>query len=698
MHLHLNGSTRRSDERGAIAIIVAISMVAVLVAIGMALDFGLVRVDRQVDKSAADAATFAGLEGLDSGDGNAHPYKGICTAIRYLNQNNARFSGVSDASGTWTDGAGGAVGGPVCSNTALLSSICAAGNLSTWARFTWTGTFQGTALTVKIQSGYALPDPAFDEDTLPAAVSDADDYAGGCDQLAVIVTQNRKPGFGSLATSGQLSSTIRSVGRVTSVPGGAAPAMLLLKRTGCPILQTGSNSGGSHVYVLGALSTNGLSQPGTIHADSDGTSCTGGSNQNIFLGKAGNGIVAFAAPSVANPAVADPAKPGLISSVAAGNGITGGVVRDSNDNVCGSNLLATAAAIPATPCLAPRKDVVGRGLVTRRLVDDRYLAAVRTIVATGNATIASHSGFVTPPGNCTPTQAQIDNTPGLNSNADVFIDCTANGGFTAPVTIPGKRFVFAGSVKPAAGTLSLPDAQKVYIVGDPAKDAIALGNGTGFSMHSSGNLSGGRCSNAPTGSATDKAILYVKSGDLKETGGLLQLCYTTAVMGGGTTTGPAGCLPTTSGIAPTATPCPGGANGGNGDGQLSQTGGDVDWTAPNRYDVMTLSDGSPDPARAPEWSDPNGPEDLAFWSESYGGNSNPTYNMAGGGILHIVGVYMVPNADPFTISGGAGQSLTNAQYVATSISLNGTNTSITMGVDPNSAVTLPRLALIGLVR
>jgi hypothetical protein len=112
---------------------------------------------------------------------------------------------------------------------------------------------------------------------------------------------------------------------------------------------------------------------------------------------------------------------------------------------------------------------------------------------------------------------------------------------------------------------------------------------------------------------------------------------------------------------------------------------------------MFLPNGDPDPARAPGWSDPNGPEDLALWSESATNSSN-TYSMAGGGLFNVRGVFMVPNADPFIISGGARMDLTNAQYVASSIELNGAGTNVTMSVDPNSAVTLPELGLVGLVR
>jgi hypothetical protein len=59
---------------------------------------------------------------------------------------------------------------------------------------------------------------------------------------------------------------------------------------------------------------------------------------------------------------------------------------------------------------------------------------------------------------------------------------------------------------------------------------------------------------------------------------------------------------------------------------------------------------------------------------------------------------MVPNADPFIIGGGANQVLKNAQYIATSIALNGNNTSISMSVDGNAAVPIGGLTPVGLVR
>ena len=89
----------------AIAIIVAVGMTALCVVSAMVLDFGLVRVDRQIDSSGADAATLAGLHGLlwAGGDGNPHPYAGVCTAVRYLKANHPRFNGITENVG-WTDG------------------------------------------------------------------------------------------------------------------------------------------------------------------------------------------------------------------------------------------------------------------------------------------------------------------------------------------------------------------------------------------------------------------------------------------------------------------------------------------------------------------------------------------------------------------------------------------------------------------
>src|SRR5690349_7064405 len=212
MHRFL--STRR-DEHGAVAIIVALSLTGILVIVAMVLDFGLIRVDRQVDKSAADSATLAGLHALNGGDANPRPFVGVCTAINYLRQNNDRFAGMLPTTGTWLKG-NGAPWGVIdpCNDPVYKAKTCTPGDNTSWAKFNWQGTQDGKPLHVIIQSGYLLSGTSgFSEDSLAAASAENDDSAQGCDQLAVLVIQTREPGLGSLATKSDLATAIRSVGR-----------------------------------------------------------------------------------------------------------------------------------------------------------------------------------------------------------------------------------------------------------------------------------------------------------------------------------------------------------------------------------------------------------------------------------------------------------------------------------------------------
>jgi hypothetical protein len=691
MHRIMKRRSSARDERGAIAILMAVSLALLLVAAAMVLDFGLVRVDRQVDKSAADSATLAGLHGLGStGDGSSHPYVGVCTAVRYLKQNSSRFGNINESTG-WTNGVGTATGNG-CSDLALRNQKCIPSNRATWARFTWNGTWQGMPLQVKVESGYSLTGSTWSEDALPASTGDTGVASQqGCDQLAVTITQSRRPGLGSLATSSNLATAIRSVGRVKPVPGKSAPALLLLKRTGCPALRAGNSGSGSgtFIHVLGVVTSYGTSQPGTIHSDSDGAGCTGGSNSNIFIGAQNDGIVAYAAPKVGNPSQPDPAKPGSITSVAAANGAASSVVRDALNYVYGSTALGSGGT---------KQEVSGRTLIGRALVDQRYFTGVKSAISGAASVFASGaagmpSGWVKFPASvnaCKPTQAQV-NALALTATSSLYIDCSGKFvGDSAGLSIPAGKVYFRGWVNPG-GLVQLPNAHHVYIDNQGNNtDAISLGTGSSFAMHTSGNLSSsGLCSD---GQSSSKGVLFVRSGDFKESGNgtMLRLCRTTAFLMGGRSDG---CVPATEGTAPTLTPCAGAL----GNGQLTQQGGDIDWTPPDALaQVLDPFTQLPSAAAQAGWADPNGPEDLALWSES-ASNTSTTYNMNGSGLFHVRGIYMVPNAAPFTLSGGAGMTLSNAQYITTSIELNG-GTQITMSVNPDSAVTLPDIGLVGLVR
>jgi len=117
--------------------------------------------------------------------------------------------------------------------------------------------------------------------------------------------------------------------------------------------------------------------------------------------------------------------------------------------------------------------------------------------------------------------------------------------------------------------------------------------------------------------------------------------------------------------------------------------GTTDWTAPNAYgDMSALTTTQKQAAWAAG-------EDLALWTESYGSGS--TYKMAGGGNMHVGGVFFVGNAAPFTVTGNGLQDLTNAQFISTSFAVDG-GATLKMQVDANNAVPLPTLYDFRLVR
>ncbi len=691
---------RGRDERGAVALVVAFLMTTVLVVTALVLDFGLVRIDRQINRAAADAATMAGLHALNPGDGMSHPYAGVCAAARYLKANSPRFASANESVG-WKNGLG-TVTADGCSNASLRGKVCKPADKTTWARWTWNGTYRGVTVGVTIESGYDLAvNNQWAEDSLPATTGDiGDSTKQGCDNLAVTITQRRQPGLGSLATSADLQTAVRSVGRVKVTPGSAAPAMLLLKRTGCPVLTTGSNAGSSWIRVYGAVSTDGLNltQPGTIHADTDGVGCNGSNNSWVFGGLAANGIVAYAAPQATNPTSADVSKPGSLSSYAVSQGLSGTPVRDNLNYVYGST------ALNETSTGGTKSEVTGRALVTRSLVDQRYFTGVKGAITAANGVFASAasgapsgwSTFGPTVDQCKPTQAQINNLS-LNSSSSLFVNCTANAGFAGPgtdITIPAGTVFFKGVVAPGA-KVELPNAHHVYIENSGNRtDALSLGNGTSFQVNNAaGNLA--TTGNCATGTnPSSKSILFVRTGQLKQTGGVLRMCRTTAILMGGKTDG---CVPSSAGAPPMAAPCAG-ATSTTGTSQFAQTGGDIDWTAPDTINATQDVNGSTLAAATAAWQNVNGPEDLALWSESAGFSSSPSYSMSGGGIFNVRGVFMMPNADPLKLSGSATLDLRNAQFVSTSLQLSSNNTTVKMSVDPNSAVTLPDQGVVGLVR
>ena len=235
----------------------------------------------------------------------------------------------------------------------------------------------------------------------------------------------------------------------------------------------------------------------------------------------------------------------------------------------------------------------------------------------------------------------------------------------------------------------MPNAARVYVnntdsSGNPVNaSAVSLSNNDGFCIR--GTCGTSPASTCSTAQAPIRAVLLVRQGNLDASGGLLRLCNTTALLLGGYPS--SGCVPSADGAAPTDTPCATTGSNKAGNTRIDVTGGaQLDWTAPNTS-ATYITDKA---IREAAWR--AGLEDLALWSESSG-----LYRMAGSGALSVSGVFMAPNATPFTVGGGGSQTLTNAQYIARTFSVTGGGT-LAMTVDPKNAVTIPAITGFLLVR
>ena len=161
-------SRRARTERGAVAIMVSAAILGLLIVVAMVLDFGLARLDRQVNKSAADDAVAAGIQGFNKGDGKVYSYKGVCEALEFLKANVRPLSALSYSA---------------CATPSNLGKVCKDSDPTTHASYTSPLT---NGFVVTIKSPYTLPDPGFSEDGLASLSGDT---GAPCNQLAVIIQQ-----------------------------------------------------------------------------------------------------------------------------------------------------------------------------------------------------------------------------------------------------------------------------------------------------------------------------------------------------------------------------------------------------------------------------------------------------------------------------------------------------------------------------
>jgi Flp pilus assembly protein TadG len=611
------------DERGAVALMVAISMVALLMAVAMVLDFGQARLDRQVNKAAADSAAAAGMRGLDGGTGDVYSWRGVCEALRYLRTSTPTLSAIT-LPASCTDGSQDAV-------------LCDKDITATYARFEQQIPTSDGAVTVRVMIPYTADDMTdFPEESLSTLADDqGDEEAGGCDQIGVVIEQGRDVGLGVLSDLESISSQIRSVGRVrVNIDGDVAVALLILEQTDCQALSITSGGAGGRIRVKGFED-----QPGYIHVDSAGTGA--GCNKAIILGKNPGSCPG---PDSCGGIVADEAEEG---------GLAGQISTSSLTNMSDGKPMVHSGPYP------PGGDPTYRPKMTRKLVDQRYLEPVRNAVLSDAAPAFAAAAAGTPPAGYTEVGC---NPPSPVPHAKAFVNCSHFN--SSGKTFNGTHIIFTGRV--TATNLNLPNAERVYVNGSTPTGLSV----TSLRMHDHGSAA--QCASPAVGE--HRARLFLRTGQLTVGGsGSLKLCNTTAILMGGQSSA---CLPPTAGRPPTDTPC-----GGTGNGTLNFGGGaSIDWTGP---------DTAIDKATTADWEDL---EDLAAWTETAGEHS-----VGGGGFMHMSGVFMVPNANPFKINGGGAQDVENSQYIVRKLWNTG-NGQLTMRPDPQDVVTFPILEGFELVR
>lgn len=621
---------RRSQQRGAVAIMVALFMAALCLVAAFTVDLGLVRIDRQQNKSAADSATLAGVAALAPPDkaGSFYPFAGVCAALHYLEANSPSVG--SFATSSWTDGNGVATPVDGC-DASVQTATCTPNTPASWARFV--GTTGDGRFTVRIQSGYDVNDAPFPEESLPSLQTDTGDPEWGfCDQLAVIVTQTRGTTLGALATNSD-GSVIRSVARVTVAPPKDPVSLLVLERHDCQALAITSAGAGGRIEVNGY---NNL--PGIIHVDSDGTGS--GCNKPIIDGK----------------------NPGICPDPATGPHTCGGIVAYGSTDGSKDGIISVSATSNTSDGIPqvfagpyPGKNPIYRDRVTRSLPDSIYLAGVKTAVLQAQTAFTAAASGTAPASyttvGCNPSSPV--------SAALVFVNCAS---FNNAVSFPNATSViFTGMV--TANNLKLPKATRVYVVGGTSP--------AGFTDSSSFAMNDNSAGSCPSGvNPAGRAQFFIENGIFKAAGSSsLVMCNTTMVMMGGRTDA---CLPATTPTY-TNTPCPG-VNADLGNGQLSFGGGaTIDWTAPNQVSGPAAQ------------TDYDNLEDLALWTESGG-----TQDVGGGGSMHLAGVFMAPNANPFKIAGGGTQNVAKSEYVVRKL-WNPGNGTLSMSSDPDLPLNLPEV-------
>lgn len=639
----MTGTARwRRGEGGQVVVLYAAALVPLVMAVALVLDLAQLRLDRRHNRAVADAAARAAAAHLPSG-----PWPGACKARDYVLSNLGRFSAFDPGSEKWSNVAtpptSWATSPCVGTAAAPATTPCSPGTPATWARLRATAG-QGR-IAVEIQTGYALPDPGFAEDALTS--DPGDPSRGACDNVSVVITEQRTHAFAGILGFGDTRTRIRSVGRLnTEVNLDYVAALQLLERHKCGVLQTG----GANTRVI--VQPTG-DHPGIIQIDSAGDA--GSCPQPIINGQATTGGPSIVACGTVSP-IAD-CLPGTGRRASRVGVHALGLGRPSHD---------VATPFPGTygdtaAVASPRSG--------RARVDARYRDRVTVLDATARWVLDGNGSL--PPG-CVAVVASSCVGEGLSwlvlrqpdcdtlsaffavagrlASRNLWFDCDLH--VTTPLTLPAAdaAVVVTGNLT-VSSALTISDPRTVYIGGRATGNKIGLdlgGNGSELGINNVGP--GQACSGRTDAGHT--TVLVVGDGKFNVAAGAkAHLCQTFVYLASGF-----GKVPASDGTPPCQTTA---CTHYLGTVNVS-SGADLDWSAPNQVT-----------GRQPTSEELVGPsryEDLALWTEAGGGGNGLT----GGAATSLSGIYFMPNADSFNLAGNGSLPIRlSAQFITTSLKVTG---------------------------
>lgn len=480
---------------------------------------------------------------------------------------------------------------------------------------------------------------------------DADGVA--CDRIGVNISSTRQPIFARVIGASGNTTSAHSVARVApGGPGDEPASLVLLERHACRAVRTD----GVNTRLIVAAA-NGAA--GRIQADSraDG-SCPGGTK--VVEGTAGS-----SGPSILAEHLRD-----------AG----GAIVKQARIQIF-AELFGDPKAHTDWPATVGEPDPIGYKQIGRTPVDQRYLENVRALETEATTAVTSAAPFgpsvtyvnVTDPApaglglTCT-----IDTPTPITSGTRFWFNCP--GGLTVrnlTIDVADAEVVINGPLSVDSTGFTITDARKVWVRGKTGGNKRGIDLGAPFVVN---NDSLATCADRFAADRTAVGTMFLKEGTLETASpaARVQWCQMFVYLRGDSTTTAASALPAAVTPPPALPPPPG--NYGS-IGTINVTGGAaIDWTAPNELTVLpTTADLAVHKF-----------EDFALWTEAH-----EQSNLNGGGGLELGGIYFLPNADPFRISGNSGQSIeVDAQFYVRRLEVRG-GSVLRMVPDPSNQVPIP---------